>query len=654
MSAVFTASKSRRRQAVVTSIAAPLLFTAISQARAQPAPTAAQNLPEIVVSATRTETPAEQIGNSVTVISGKDLERDQRRTVPDALATVPGLNVVQSGGPGGLTAVFIRGTNANHTKVLIDGIDVSNPSDVNRVFDLGQLLTSDIERIEVLRGPQSGLYGADAIGGVISITTRKGEGPPRATASIEGGSFGTFNQDVGLSGSQDRISYAFNVSHFASSNTPVTPSELLPPGQRAIGNWYDNMTYSTKLGVDVTDDFALNVTARYTDATLRFTGDTFNPVTFSSTPSPTQSTQQVRQIFTRAEGVWSLLDGRFKNYFGVNYASHWNFNADPSAGNSTNTGDRVKYDWRGVLALLPAQTLVIGAEHEREQLNTATVFAENVNKGAYLELQSEFFKRLFVVSNIRLDDNDRFGDHTTWRVVPAYIIPGTETRLKASYGTGFKAPTLSQLYVDYPSFLFFANPNLKPEQSTGYDAGFEQPVGDRFRFGATYFHNDITDLINTVSNPATFSSTYVNIGAAETEGVETFATWTVSETVQLRGDYTYTRAIDKTTGLELLRRPKNKASVTANWSPSAVLSVSGTVLYVGSFIDSSRDFSIPRMTAPGYTVVNLAADYTINDQMKLFGRIDNLFNQRYQDPTGFLRPGFGIFGGVRVASYGVR
>ncbi len=654
MSVTSTLSDERRRRraaAVASAVVAPMFLLGIPHAHAQQAAAPkAEDLPEIVVSATGIETPADQIANSVTVITGKDMERDQRRTVPDALSTVPGLNVVQNGGPGGSTSIFIRGANANHTKVLIDGIEVSDPSDVNRVFDLGQLLTSDIDRIEVLRGPQSGLYGADAIGGVISITTKTGSGPPRATATIEGGSHGTFNQTAGLSGSQDRISYAFNVAHFQATDVPVTPAELLPPGQKAIGNWYDNMTYSTKLGVDVTDSFAVNVTARYTDATLRFTGDTAG---FPSVPSPTQATQQVRQIFTRTEGVWSLFDGRFKNYFGVNYTSHWTFNNDPNFGISSNTGERVKYDWRGVLNVMPGQTLVMGAEHATEQLNTATVFAQNTNNATYLELQSEFAKQLFIVSNVRFDDNDQFGSHMTYRVAPAYIIPGTDTKLKASYGTGFKAPTLSQLYVDFPSFLFFANPNLKPEESTGYDAGFEQPIGDRFRFGATYFHNDITNLINTVSDPTTFRSTYVNIGRAQTEGVETFAALNVTDNLKLRGDYTYTRAVDQSTGLQLQRRPKDKASLTAAWNPYAPLTVSATVLYVGSFLDVSRDFTVQNLTAPGYTVVNLAADYVVNDQLKIFGRIDNLFDKRYQVPTGFLQPGFGVFGGIRVASYGV-
>src|SRR3982074_2126651 len=312
----------------------------------------------VVVGPTATETPIDQIASSVTVITAKDIERDQRRTVPDALSTVPGLNVVQSGGPGGVTSVFMRGTNPNHPKVLIDGIDVSDPGNPARVFDLGQLLTYDIQQIEVLRGPQSGLYGADALGGVISIITKKGEGPPRATGMIEGGAFGTFNQTAGLSGSEERFNYAFNVAHFRATDIPVTPLELLPPGQKAIGNNYDNMTYSTKLGADVSENLTLTAVARYTDATLRFTGDTFDPVTFSSFPAAAQSTQIVHQFFTRGEAVWSVFDGRIKNYFGVNYTNHWNSHISPGdVAPTITTGDRVKYDWHTVTQLAPYHTV---------------------------------------------------------------------------------------------------------------------------------------------------------------------------------------------------------------------------------------------------------------------------------------------------------
>ena len=609
----------------------------------------------IVVSPTATETPVRQIASSITVITAKDLERDQRRTLPDALATVPGLNVVQSGGPGGQTSIFIRGTNSNHTKVLIDGIDVSDPSNPNRTFDIGQLLTNDIQQIEVLRGPQGGLYGADAFGGVISIITKKGEGPPRVTGMVEGGSFGTFNQTAALSGSQDRFNYAFNVAHFHTSDVPVTPLELLPPGQKAIGNAYDNKTVSTKLGVDVTENLTLNGVARYTDATLRFTGDTFDPVTFASFPAATQSTQTVHQFFSRGEAVWSMLDGRIKNYFGVNYTNQWNHNLSPSDPlPSINIGDRLRYDWHSVVQLAPHHTVLVGAEHEKETLQTASVSAENTNKGMYVELQSQFANRLFLVENVRQDDNERFGQHATYRLAPALIVPITETKLKGSFGTGFKAPTLNQLFVNFPDFFFFANPNLKPEESVGYDAGFEQPLfNDRVRFGSTYFHNDITNLIQSAFDPVTFTSTLVNVGRATTEGTETFVAANITDRLRVRADYTFTRTRDEVTLLELLRRPKEKWSANVIWKPIDPLTLSATVLHTGSFVDVSRDFSIPRLLAPGFTVVHIAAEYVITDQIKVFGRVDNLFNVHYHNPTGFLQPGLGVFGGVRVANFGV-
>jgi vitamin B12 transporter len=678
MSSIIPAAKRRRVCLLASSFLVPIISLGISTAsaqqsaspdllppievnpppdqkrtRAQPSEKVDKGL--VVVSPTATVTPLDQVASSVTVITAKDIERDQRRTVPDALATVPGLNVVQSGGPGGLTSVFMRGTNANHTKILIDGIDASDPSNPARVFDLGQLLTADIQQIEVLRGPQSGLYGADAIGGVISIITKKGEGPPRATGMIEGGSFGTFNQTAALSGSQDRFNYAFNVAHFRSNDTPVTPLELLPPGQKAIGNNYDNMTYSTKLGADVTENLTLNSVVRYTDATLRFTGDTFDPVTFASFPAAARSTQVVHQLFTREEAVWSVLDGRIKNYFGVNYTSHWNSNISPGdAAPTITTGDRLKYDWHTVTQLAPYHTVIVGAEHETETLHTSTLSAQNVNKAGYVELQSQFANRLFLVENVRQDDNDRFGEHPTYRLAPAVIVPVTETKFKASYGSGFKAPTLNQLFVNFPAFFFFANPNLKPEESVGYDAGFEQPLfNDRVRFGSTYFHNDITNLIQSVSDPVTFSSTLVNIGRATTEGSESFVAARITDRVRIRADYTFTRAVDTDAGLELLRRPKEKWSANVIWNPIDPLTLSATVLHTGSFIDANRDFSVPRLLAPGYTVVNFAADYVVTDQVKVFGRIDNAFNVHYQNPTGFLQPGLGVFGGVRVANYGV-
>lgn len=649
MSSMYPAPSARQLMLSASLIA---LFS-VSTASAQQSESS-NVLPTIVVSPTGLPTPQEQVASSVTVITAEDIAREQRRTVPDALANVPGLNIVQTGGPGGQTSIFMRGTNSNQTKVLLDGIDVSDPSNPNRSFDFGQLLTADIERIEVLRGPQSGLYGADAIGGVISITTKRGNGPAKVTGLLEGGSFGTFNQTASLSGSKANFDYAFNVAHFRATDTPVTPPNLLPPGRQAIGNFYDNITASTRFGLDISESFRLNYVGRYTEGELRFTGDEYLPPTYAGVPRAVQSIQNIKQFFTRGEAVWTGFDGRFTNYFGVNYTDQHSENKiTPTSIPTFNTGTRTKVDWRGVTALMPGQTLVTGAEHEIETMSASAVKADNSNTGVYAELQSQFGQRFFVVSNVRHDVNERFGDATTFRIAPAVILPVTDTKLKASYGSGFKAPTLNQLFVDFlPTFV--ANPNLRPETSLGYDVGFEQPLfANRVRFGATYFNNDITNLINgtgIVSTVPFTVRTNVNIGKAETSGVEAFVAVNPVDRLWFRADYTYTKAIDAITNLELLRRPRHKASFTASWSPIDPLTLSATVLHVGSWIDGNRDFSIPRLTAPGFTVVNIAGDYRLNEYAKVFARIDNLFDERYEDPTGFLRPGFAVYGGVRLTN----
>src|SRR5581483_8276175 len=616
-------------------------------------------------------TPQSEIGSSVSVVTAKDIAEHQWRTVPDALSSLPGLNVVQSGGPGGQTSVFIRGTNSYHVKVLIDGIEAGDPSIVNGAFDFAHLMTGDIEQIEVLRGPQSGLYGSDAIGGVISITTKRGEGPPKVSASVEGGSFQTFNQTARLAGSQGDFNYAFNVQHYRTGSIPVTPLDLLAPGEVRNNDSYDNWTYSTKLGANVADNLALNLVARYTDAKHGLTTDDAVNFPPNSAPAVLQDTQRNHQLFTRGEAVWSLFDGRIKNFFGVNYTNQWTWFMDPNADSFnpfgsvpppvTNLGEKTKYDWRGEIKVVPGETLVLGLEDQRDSIRTDSTAdaagnhfvtrASTGNKAAWAELQSKVADRFFLVSNIRYDDSESFGPHTTWRLAPAVIAPTTETKLKATYGTGFKAPTLYMLFVNDPSIGQIANPNLVPETSVGYDYGFEQPLfNDRVRFGVTYYRNDVRNLLNNVFNGASFTFSYANVGHAVMDGTESFITATVTDELKIRADYTTTRTRDLSTDLGLLRRPGNKESVTAIWTPIKQLTLSATVLHVSSWVDVNRDTStfIPRLDAPAYTTVNLAGSYDIDARTTVFARADNLFNVQYQVPVGFLRPGLGIYGGIRV------
>jgi len=352
-----------------------------------------------------------------------------------------------------------------------------------------------------------------------------------------------------------------------------------------------------------------------------------------------------------------------------------------------NLGTRLEFDYRGELQVAPGQLLLFGAQDQNETLRTnssstsspsgppffndETLFitnAERRNDAGWLQLQSQLSQQFYLVSNVRYDANEDFGDHTTFRIAPVYLVPITGTKLLASYGTGFKAPPLEDLFVNFlPSFL--ANPNLKPEESTGWDVGFEQPIAnDSFRFGSTYFRNDIRNLISTVLVTETpFVESLANIGTASTFGFENFAAWQVNSNLNLRADYTYTVAKADSTntcpdifgeiappcsGQQLVRRPKNKASLTVNWQATDRLSISSTLLYVGPWWDYARQAPGPYVKAPGFTTLNLAANYALRDDVTLFARIDNLFNKQYEDPLGFLRPGFGIYGGIRLTAGG--
>jgi vitamin B12 transporter len=602
------------------------------------------NSDAVVVTATRIPTPESQVANSVTVVSAADIAALQTPTLPDVLKLVPGLNVVQTGGPGGQTSLFMRGTNSNHVKVLVDGIDVSDPSNANAAFDPSQFLTSDIEKIEVLRGPQSGLYGSDAIGGVINVITKSGNGPAQFTAGIEGGAFDTFNQALGVSGSAGGLHYSANVEHFHAGETPVTPLEDLTNGTQRIDDYYDNFSLSTKLGYDVSDSFDVGLVARYTDAHARFTGDDFNDFPTPGFPDATQSTQDTTQYYTRLFAHNVAFEGLLDHTFGIAYSNIKTTGLSPDNGPNENGGNRIKADWQGNIRLAAQEHLILGAEHQKDAISQPLAADININSG-YAELQSGFGESFFDTVALRYDVNDHFGSKVTYRIAPVYLIKESGTKLKASVGSGFKAPTLEDLFQNLPQFFFFANPNLRPETSTGYDVGFEQALyGEKLQFGATYFRNNFKNLI---TDSADFT-TLVNVGRAHSDGVESFIAYQPVSAYSARLDYTYTEAFDDIANQELLRRPKHKITLRNSWHATQQLSFDATILFTGSWVDGNRNFTVSRLDAPSFTTVNLAGNYDVNKWLSVYARINNLFDRRYQDPVGFLQPSIGAFAGAKV------
>jgi len=613
-------------------------------------------LEEVVVTATRVETPIEEIASSITVISSKDIERRQKSTVLEILRDVPGLNVVQSGGPGHLTDIFIRGSKSEHTLVMIDGVEINDPISPGRSYDFAHLTVDNIERIEIIRGPQSTLYGSDAIGGVIHIITKKGEGKPKFFLSTEGGSFTTFRESGGVSGSNNWINYSLGFSRLDTKG--------ISAANEKDGNYerdgYENTSLSARLGFTPLENFNIDFILRYMNAEADL--DNFGGVG-GDDPNHVQKSKQFlfksQAGLTLFDHIWSQKLG-----FAINDQDREIKNKkDPQHPfdfeKGSYDGQLLKFDWQHHLKLHKTNSLTFGFEYEEEEGKSRyywqsswgpgqSIFPKksaNI-KGYYLQDEIKLWDRFFATLGVRVDDHSRFGPETTYRIAPAYLLKETRTKIKGTFGTGFKAPSLYQLFAPPTLWGPIGNKDLKPEKSKGWDFGIEQDLlKHKVSLGATYFRNDFRDLIDF-----DFAEGYINIGGAKTEGMELFASVKPFDDLTLRINYTHTDTEDKRTGRDLIRRAKNRPSLDLNYDFLKRGNVNLEVIYVGKRDD--LDFSTTpsrRVKLDPYTLVNILASYHITKNFQILGRIENLFDKEYEEVKGYGTPGLSFFGGLKFS-----
>lgn len=628
----------------------------------------AREMDDLVVTATRLATPRGELASSVTVITAEDIQRRQYRSVPHALRSVPGLHVVQTGGPGQQTSVFMRGANSNHTLVLIDGVEVSDPSSPAGAVDFSNLWLDNVERIEIVRGPQSTLYGSDAIGGVIHITTRRGEGELGGTGKLEGGSDHTFNQQASAGGSTERVNYSFGVTHIDTDGDSVTPSRLRN-GVSAEDDNYENWTTSARLGIALSDTLEVNFFGRYIDSETDLDPELFDPAFGGGTTEDRDARLDQTEYLLRGEARAQLLDGLWEATFSTSYTDYDRSNRnDRQSPTETLTrtdfdGDKLKFELKNDFYPVDAHILTLGLETEKENMNAGGFSdfggfivgeeseADARNNAAYAQDQFSYNDSLFGTIGLRYDDNDDFGSELTYRVAPVYVHPKTGTRLKGSVGTGFKAPTLFQTDGFSPNIFgsfYRGNPDLDPEKSFGWEIGVEQALwNERLNLGATWFKSDIDDLMQVVFDPS-FNSTYENIDQADIRGVEAFIHSQPLELLAVRLDYTWTDAEDDDTGEPLLRRPKHKVDVDVEFQPTSRASINLTVNYVADYKDISRETS-GIINGDDYVVLDLAAGYKLNKQWRIFGRIENLTDAHYEPADGFQASDRGVFAGAELS-----
>ncbi|MBF0387066.1 MAG: TonB-dependent receptor [Candidatus Omnitrophica bacterium] len=595
------------------------------------------DLGQIMVSATKTEALQGEVGSATTVVTSRDIKKSGKTMVVEVLRDIPGLTVASSGALGGATSVYLRGADAGYTLVMIDGVEVNDPMSTDRSFNFANLSTDNVERIEVVRGPQSTLYGADAIAGVINIITKKGSGAPRFAMFSEAGAHNTFSEGVSLSGGRGKWEYLFSGSRLDSSGISSAFGGAEPDG-------YKNSTLSSRVGYKFSDNTRLETTGRLNDTT--------SDADDGSNQDDPNNVVFERNISSKVE-LFNAPTPEWKQSWSFSYSLTKKQNKDLSdtvdVGEFVHSwfeGDNKLLAWQHDLSPVDWSTTTVGVEYQQERgysdgwYDTSSRLDRRSvdNKACFLQNQFKFWDKLFITPGVRLDNNENFGVQDTYKLSSSYLITATQTRLKGNWGTGFKAPSLYQLYSSY------GNAALQPGLSKSTDLGFEQAVlNNKLSFGAMVFENNFRNMVDYDFN----ENKYINIGQAETKGVELDIKFTPVERLKLATNFTYTDTEDKATGRQLLRRPARQFNSSADWRVSEKARLNLGVTHVGSRKDIDSLWVC--ITDKAFTVLRLASSFDITKDLQVFGRIENLFDKRYQEVFGYATMGRSAYGGVKLS-----
>ena len=621
-------------------------------------------MPELIVTATRTAEPLTQTSVSADVITWQQIEQRQQTDVLQLLRDIPGLTIVQTGARGGVTSLFTRGGESDYNMVLIDGVKVNN---AGGGYDFSDLTTIDIDRIEIVRGPQSALYGSDAISSVIQVFTPRGEGAPHTSFGFRGGNYNTFEERGKVSGGTNTYGYSLAFGRIDSDG-------FLP-----INNSYSNTTLASRFDWDGIPDLHLTTTVRYVDGRFHFptesAGDRFDVL------DPRQY-QDRRRLVVGPRLVYNTFPW-WQQTLQLGYSKQWStyrdpFDEPPDFGSFVSNNDeyRLSADYNSTF-FLPAiwqiiPTFTIGGYGELEHLDQRSNFAGSVThvtpsrnaQSFYSQLLLDWQDQLFVTTGFRLDDGSTYGTHVNPRVSAAYILPGVKTKVRGGYGEGLKAPSFGETFGSGSPFDI-GNRNLKPEQSKSWEIGLDQPLpvaNLTSEVSVTYFSADYKNLVSYVSGS---TPNYFNIQKARAKGVELGIRTFVTEAFSVRATYTYldTKVLDAGSsggtlfvrGEPLLRRPKNSGAVIGNYTHDRFTANLALTLK-GHTVDRDfhSDFNGPRVRLSGYIKADLALSYRILENqwgvrsLTIESLVQNLFDQNYEEVFGFSTIGANFLLGFRA------
>jgi len=638
-------------------MARSLLWTTALVVAALSTPVCAQrvapsDIEDIVITATRSPQPLYRVGSSITVLTQDVIRSTQTVVVSDLLSQTPGVSVTRNGGVGGATSLRIRGAETDQTVVIIDGVKLNDPSSVGGGYNFGNLLVGDIDRIEVLRGAQSTLWGSQAIGGVVSIVTATPTKAFESSAEAEGGSRGTASLRGASGGKADRVAW-----RLAGRHTTTNGNSAFAAGTEADG--YRNTGLSGRVNVAVAENVSVDARGVYSKGRNKFDG--FPPPLFAFGDTPEYG-------FTNDVVGYSglnvdLFEARLKNRvaYAITNTNRLNFN--PAQANTTVTfdgvGKNIRWEYQGTFELGQNWSVIGGLENEKSSLRTASPSAfsptptpvrNNVGiTSGYAQMQGELVEGLTVTGGLRHDDHDTFGTRTLGQAAVAWSLNGGHTILRASFGQGFKAPTLFQL------FSTFGNKALRPEEADSWDGGVEQRlINGNVVVSAIGFGRKTKNQIdfagcpgNPFCKPATFG-VYDNIASTKASGVELAAAATIGD-VALQANYTYTDTENTArgnvnVGKVLARRPKNTANLSLSYTWPQQIVTGVAVRYVGDSFDNAANTFVLQ----DYTVVDVRTSWPVNDAFEIYGRVENLFDKTYTTTRSYGSPRRGVFAGVRA------
>ncbi len=578
-----------------------------------------EELKAIEITATRTTLKEENKTSAVTVITQEEIQQKQHMQVQDILREQLGIQVVRSGPLGGQTSVFMRGANSASTLVMIDGVQVN--SNTTGAFNFANLQLDNIERIEILRGPQSALWGADAVGGVINIVTKRGKGKPTHSLTFEGGSFETFKETITSSGALGKFDYSLSASRTDSDSF----SDLNEDRGATEDDGYGNTSLSTRLGYNFLGNGRIEVISRYVQAKNDF--DRLDPITFAFTDSSIP--QITNDKFSIAIPIQKSLTDKWDVKLNSNFSYDKLDTIDPTIGDSAIFNRTYTVDFQNNVTLSDYISTVFGFEYQvtnsqfTGQGNPLLFFApdqfglDNHSQGYYLEGRLNYEDQLFLTAGLRQEINSEFEDKLIYKIEAAYHFKETGTKVRVSHATGFRVPSHQELF-----FPFFGNPNLLPEKSTNWEGGIEQKLfNDRLTLSVTYFYTEYTDLIDSNLSTGFFAS---NIGLAISQGVESSINLEILNDLDLTVLHTWNQAVDEIRDVTLAKRPRNTFSATLSHSWLKKLYSLVTVQYRSRMVSGLGPVK-------GRTLLRAAISYQLNKNWKLTARGENLLDKDYEE-----------------------